>query len=95
MFLTIFADQRNQGTNCTPVGLKTFVPAFHSFYILFGVSTISKYSHNVNNGEVPLLFLIVPYGTNLSVFKQFGYFTPCHFAFGVCLQHLLVMSLQR
>ena len=58
-------------TNCTPVGLKTFVPAFYSFYILFGVSTICKYSHNINNREIPLLFLIVPYSTDLSVFKQF------------------------
>ena len=92
LLTAIFADQRNQGTNCTPVGLKTFVPAFHSFYILFGVSTICKYSHNINNREVPLLFLIVLYGTNLSVFKQFWHFVFCHIDFNL---FLIINSIQQ
>ena len=36
VFFAIFADQRNLSTNGTPVGLKTFVPVFHSL-------TIEKY----------------------------------------------------
>ena len=52
MFFAIFADQRNQGTNCTPVGLKTFVPAFYS-------STIEKYHFSSLSSHTVRIFLFV------------------------------------
>ena len=50
MFFAIIADQRNQGTNCTPVGLKTFIPAFHS-------STIEKYHFSSLSSHTVRIFL--------------------------------------
>ena len=38
-----------------------------------GIYTIRQHSRHVNYCEVPLFFLIVPYGVNFSVFKQFWY----------------------
>jgi hypothetical protein len=39
--------------------------------------TISKHSNNVNYGEIPFLFIFIPFGANLPVFKQFngGFFS--------------------
>ena len=50
MFFAIIADQRNQGTNCTPVDIKTFVPAFHS-------STIEKYHFSSLSSHTVRIFL--------------------------------------
>ena len=50
MFFAIFADQRNLSTNCTPVGLKTFVPVFHSL-------TIEKYHFSSLSSHTVRIFL--------------------------------------
>ena len=46
-----------------------------------GIYTIRQHSRHVNYWEVPLFFLIVSYGANFSVFKQFWYLMFRHILF--------------
>ena len=60
----------NRGTNCTPVHGKFGISTSHLLDVLLRIITFGQYFYNINDGEIPLLGILVPHSAHLALFKK-------------------------
>lgn len=79
MVFTIGSNHWNQGTNCTPVGIKLGVARSHFFYILLWINAICKCFYNIDYRKVPFFYIVIPNSSYLMVIENLYLILLCHY----------------